>query len=77
MGIDQLFWPSYSPNLIERLWRFAKKKALRGKHDKDFGAFQKAIDDCLDQTGTKYQAGMVSLMTLRFQTSDTDSFLAA
>jgi transposase len=36
-----LFLPSYSPNLnlIERLWKFTKKWALRGKHYPDFATF--------------------------------------
>ena len=51
LGIDLLFLTSYSPNLnlIERLWKFTKKRALRGKTYPDFTAFQAAIDDCLDE----------------------------
>ena len=79
LNIDLLFLPSYSPNLnlIERLWKFTKKKALRGKHYKDFTLFQQAIDTCLDQTATKYRDDMKTLMTLNFQTFDKASFLAA
>lgn len=79
LGIDLLFLPSYSPNLnlIERLWKFTKKKALRGKHYKDFERFQDAIDNCLGGLGTTYKTEMQSLMTLKFQTFDKDSFLAA
>jgi transposase len=79
LGIQLLFLPSYSPNLnvIERLWKFTKAKALRGKHYNDFQLFQQAIDACLDQTGGHYAANMKSLMTLKFQTFDKHSFLAA
>jgi hypothetical protein len=79
LGIDLMFLPSYSPNLnlIERLWKFTKKKALRGKHYKDFEEFQNAINECLGGVETKYKAEMESLMTLKFQTFDKDSFLAA
>jgi transposase len=79
LGIDLLFLPSYSPNLnvIERLWKFTKKKALRGKHYNDFERFQNAINDCLDGLETKYKTEMESLMTLKFQTFKKDSFLAA
>jgi transposase len=79
LGIQLLFLPSYSPNLnlIERLWKFTKSKALRGKHYNDFTLFQKAIDRCLDQTATVYADNMKSLMTLNFQTFDETSFLAA
>jgi transposase len=79
LGIRLLFLPSYSPNLniIERLWKFTKSKALRGKHYNDFQLFQQAIDACLDQTSQGYAANMKSLMTLNFQTFDKHSFLTA
>lgn len=79
LGIHLLFLPSYSPNLniIERLWKFTKAKALRGKHYDDFLQFQQAIDACLDETTKSYAANMKSLMTLNFQTFDKNSFLAA
>ena len=79
LGIELLFLPSYSPNLnlIERLWKFTKKNALRGKTYTDFAAFQAAIDDCLDKTATEYQERIKTLMTLEFQTFDKASFLAA
>ncbi|MDY3557412.1 IS630 family transposase [Gemmata sp. JC717] len=79
LGIARLFLTSYSPNLnlIERLWRFTKKKVLRGHTYPDFAAFQAAIDDGLDKTATEYQEEIKTLMTLRFQTFDKTSFLAA
>jgi transposase len=79
LGIHLLFLPSYSPNLnlIERLWKFTKAKALRGKHYNDFTLFQQAINDCLDRTSTDYAEQMKTLMTLKFQTFDETSFLAA
>lgn len=79
LGIVLLFLPSYSPNLnvIERLWRFTKKKALRGKHYPDFATFRAAIDECLDRIPTVHRESLASLMTLKFQTFDSDSFLAA
>ena len=78
-GIALLFLPPYSPNLnlIERLWRFTKKKALRGKHYPDFATFRAAIDECLDRIPTDHRDALASLMTLTFQTFDSDSFLAA
>lgn len=79
LGIVLLFLPSYSPNLnvIERLWRFTKKKALRGKHYADFATFRAAIDECLNRIPTDHREALASLMTLKFQTFDSDSFLAA
>lgn len=79
LGIELLFLPSYSPNLnlIERLWKFTKKKALRGKHYPDFATFSGAIDDCLNRIHTDHREAFASLMTLKFQTFDNASFLAA
>ena len=79
VGIELLFLPSYSPNLnlIERLWKFTKKKALRGKHYADFATFLGAIDDCLNRIPTDHREALASLMTLKFQTFDNASFLAA
>jgi transposase len=79
LGIELLFLPSYSPNLnlIERLWKFTKKKALRGKHYPDFATFLGAIEDCLNRIHTDHRDALASLMTLKFQTFDNASFLAA
>lgn len=79
LKIKLLFLPSYSPNLnpIERLWKFTKKKALRGKHYPDFATFCGAIDDCLNRVQTEHREALASLMTLKFQTFDNASFVAA
>ena len=79
LQVTLLFLPSYSPNLnpIERRWKFTKKKALRGKHYPDSAAFRAAIDDCLDRIGTDHRDALATLMTLKFQTFDNASFLAA
>lgn len=49
--IDLLYLPSYSPNLnlIERLWKFVKKKCLYSKYYSDFSGFKTAITDLLTQ----------------------------
>jgi transposase len=79
LGVELLFLPSYSPNLnvIERLWKFTERKALRGKHYTDFAAFKGAIDDCLNRIPTDRRQALSSLMTLRFQTFGNPSLLAA
>ena len=68
-GIELLFLPPYSPNLnlIERLWRYVKKKCLYNKYYPDFASFKSGIDDCISNVGKKYQAELDSLMTLKFQ----------
>jgi transposase len=69
LNIELLYIPPYSPNLnlIERLWKFVKKKCLYSKYYSEFKDFKKAISDCLDQTDTTYKLKLDSLLTLRFQ----------
>ena len=69
LNIELLFLPAYSPNLnlIERLWKFVKKKVLYSTYYSDFGNFKRAISDCLNQTHTTYKKELDSLLTLKFQ----------
>jgi hypothetical protein len=79
LGIELLFLPSYSPNLnlIERLWRFVKRKAAYGQYHPTFAAFQGAVQDVLDRVPTTHAEKLASLMTLNFQEFDDVSLLAA
>ena len=79
LGIELLFLPSYSPNLnlIERLWRFTKRKAAYGRYHPTFADFRAAVQDVLDGVQTTHAAKLASLMTLNFQEFDDVSFLAA
>ena len=63
-------WSTYSPNLnlIERVWKFVKKKALANRHFADFRSFQNAINDVLDGLDTTFQAQMATLLTHNFET---------
>jgi len=72
LGITLLFLPSYSPNLnlIERLWKFTKRRALYGRYHPTFRDFQAAIQEVLDGLSTKYSQQLASLMTLNFQQFD-------
>ena len=72
LGIELLYLPPYSPNLnlIERLWKFVKKKCLYGKFYEDFSQFSTAISSCLDEANLKHKKELDSLLTLRFQTFD-------
>lgn len=69
LNIDLLYLPSYSPNLnlIERLWKFVKKKCLYSKYYSDFELFKTAISNCLDHTHDLYKTELDSLLTLKFQ----------
>jgi transposase len=68
-NITLLFLPSYSPNLnlIERLWKFIKKKCLYNQYYADFASFKNAIDDCISKISFDYSDEILSLMTLKFQ----------
>lgn len=70
LNITLLFLPAYSPNLnlIERLWKFVKKKALYGKFYENFQLFQNAIINTLNDANAVYQSELESLLTLKFQT---------
>lgn len=70
LNIELLFLPSYSPNLnlIERLWKFVKKKSLYSQYYETFTGFCQAISDCISQTAGEYQQEVSSLLTLNFQT---------
>jgi transposase len=79
LGITLLFLPSYSPNLnlIERLWKFIKRKELYGKYHARFDTFRTAIQTCLSQVSTVHRDPLKSLMTLNFQTFENVSLLPA
>jgi transposase len=79
LGITLLFLPSYSPNLnlIERLWKFMKRRALYGRYHPTFRDFQAAIQEVLDGLSTTYAEQLASLMTLNFQQFEDVSLMAA
>src|SRR3954454_7319267 len=61
-----VFLPAYSPNLnlIERLWKFLRKKALNRWHE-TFEEMQAAVAEFLDRLG-QYREELTTLMTERF-----------
>ena len=73
------FLPPYSPNLnlIERLWKFVKKKSLYSIYYADFKTFSKAISACLDHTPDTYKVQLDSLLTLNFQTVEDVTLLSS
>jgi transposase len=79
LGITLLFLPSYSPNLnlIERLWKFIKRRALYGRYHPTFADFRAAIEDTLDELSTTHAQRLNSLMTLNFQQFENVSLMAA
>jgi hypothetical protein len=79
LEITLLFLPSYSPNLnlIERLWKFIKRRAIYGRYHPGFHEFQAAIQDTIDDLATQHANPLKSLMTLNFQRFEDVSLLAA
>src|SRR3954449_10074825 len=68
--------PPYSPNLnlIERLWKFLRKKALQRWHN-TFEEMQQAVADVLDHLG-EYRDELATLMTERFAIVEVKELVA-
>ena len=79
LGIELLYLPSYSPNLnlIERLWKFIKRRSLYGRYHPTFADFQAAIQETLDSLPTTHAEPLKPLMTLNFQRFENVSLMAA
>jgi transposase len=79
LGITLLFLPPYSPNLnlIERLWKFTKRRAVYGRYHPTFREFQAAIQETLDGVATIHAEPLAKLMTLKFQQFEDVLLLAA
>ena len=79
LGITLLFLPSYSPNLnlIERLWKFIKRRSLYGRYHPTFADFQAAIEETIDRLPTTHTDQLKTLMTLKFQQFQDVSLLPA
>jgi len=77
LNIELLYIPPYSPNLnlIERLWKFVKKKCLYSKYYPDFKLFKQSINECLANTHTIHKKELDSLLTLKFQSFTKTQFV--
>jgi len=78
LGITLQFLPSYSPNLnlIERLWKFVKKKCLYNVYYETFEDFVEGINDCLKRVETEYKNELATLMKPNFQNLKKGRLLA-
>lgn len=79
LGITLLFLPSYSPNLnlIERLWKFLKRRAIYGRYHPTFTEFRAAIEQTISELPTTHASSLATLMTLNFQRFENVSLMAA
>jgi len=68
LRIELLYLPAYSPNLnlIERFWKFLKRKVARNRYHATFAEFRTAVQNVLNNIAT-YTDELASLMTERFQ----------
>jgi transposase len=72
LGIHLLFLPPYSPNLniIERLWKFTKKKILYAHYYDSPAMFHNAIISFLQNINQTNKEELETLLTLKFQFFD-------
>lgn len=68
LRIELLYLPAYSPNLnlIERFWKFLKRKVARNRYHATFAEFRAVVQKVLNNIST-YHTELGSLMTERFQ----------
>ena len=66
--IELIFLPPYAPNLnlIERYWKFFKKKVLYGRYYETFASFKEACD-AFFSAADRYRAELRTLLTDNFQ----------
>jgi len=69
LNIELLFLPAYSPNLniIERFWKYTKKKILYSIFHENYEIFKERIDACMTESFIKDKEKVDSLLTLKFQ----------
>ena len=69
LGIQLIFLPPYSLNLIERLWKFVKKKTLYGQFYQTAKEFHAAINKTINQIKLmECKEELNTLLNLKFQT---------
>lgn len=68
LNIKLMFLPPYSPNLnlIERLWKFLKKKIRKNVYYNTFEKFKKAIFDFFKNI-EQFEGELKTLLTLKFE----------
>ncbi len=74
--IIQVFLPPYSPNLniIERLWKFLKKKVINSNFFRTKHEFRDAVHTFFENVG-QYKNELASLLTLNFPILNSQSIL--
>lgn len=67
-GIELFFLPPYSPNLnlIERLWKFTKKKLVHNEYYEKFEMFSNKVNEFFDNIN-QYGQELVKILTKKFE----------
>lgn len=70
LGIELIFLPPYSPNLnlIERVWKFLRKKCLNSTYYATFSEFVMGIENCIQKFKGVFREELSSLLRWNFQT---------
>ena len=70
LGIELEFLPAYSPNLnlIERDWRWVKKRCLKAKYHANFGSRKVTLQQTTTAAHDDYAEELASWLTWNFQT---------
>ena len=70
LKIELLFLPAYSPNLniIERFWKYTKKKILYSVFHENYEVFKQRIDACINEAFINDTENVKTLLNLKFQT---------
>ena len=53
--------------MIERFWKYVKKKCLNSKYYQDKERWEEAIEKCIEEAPVKNKEEMESLLRLKFQ----------
>lgn len=66
--IELFFLPSYSPNLnlIERLWKFSKKKLVHNKYYEKFDLFVEIVKQYFNNL-ERYKKDLIKILTQKFE----------
>ena len=74
--IIQVFLPPYSPNLniIERLWKFLRKKVINSNFFRTKNEFRDAVHTFFENVG-QYKTELTTLLTLNFPILNSQSIL--
>jgi len=67
-NIELIHLPAYCPNLniIERLWKFFKKKIMKNRYYQEFTEFEQKINEFFKNI-KNYESELYNLLTLNFQ----------